>query len=133
MNKIYLLLFVLLFVSPVAAYKTEHRGVPIYIYHYEINESKCLETLDLIPYKYWETIRVFRFFKGKNDRFEGLYFWRARYITETDGCDLDTLVHELAHHKQDLDGAVWSKGDMHRADFIAAEEQIWREINESRN
>ena len=112
----------------VSAYKTMHREVPIYVYHYDINVTECKQTLDLIPYKYWSGIKAFRFYKDRNKRYEGLYFWYGRIVIDTDGCDLDTIVHELSHHQQEIHGVPWRIVGIHDQGFYEFEEQIWRDI-----
>jgi len=133
MNKLCLLLLILMFVVPVAAVKVEHRGVPVYFFHYKINQTECFNNLDLIPYRYWSNVSSFKFYLGKNQNFEGLYFWYGKKVNVLDGCSLGVLVHELAHHKQDMDGIRWSHGDLHNDSFIERENMIWRDIYGTNN
>ena len=129
MRVVLLLCVLLLCVPVVSAYRTDYRGVPVYVFHYKFDESACFETLDLIPFEHIEGIRAFRFYLGKARFANGLYFKQTRIISVLDGCGLDVLVHELAHFRQDREG-VLVLGDSHNDDFYRFESEIWNDINE---
>ena len=120
MKKILLLMFVLILLSSFAS------AIKINYYHYKINQDDCRLVLESIPERYYEGIRYIDFYIiDNNDYIDGYYIPYLNIIRTFDNCSLTTLIHELAHHKNYIDGIHSSHG----VGFKIAQREIWQNLN----
>ena len=123
MNKLLgiLLVMSLLLISSVSAIKINY-------YHYKINRDDCRLVLESIPDKYYEGIRTINFYIIPQ-RMKANYIWNGQVINTFDNCSLTTLIHELAHHKNKMDGINKFHSFNHMVGFRIAEREIWENLN----
>ncbi len=123
MNKtIFVLMFVaVLLVGSVSAMKINY-------YHYKINQSDCKLTLESVPVRYYEGIRVINQYIYPQRRL-GNYLWYSNIINIYDNCNLKTLIHELSHHNYKIEGISFLDSKKHGKEFKMAEEEIWLNLN----
>jgi hypothetical protein len=131
------LLFLLAFAiltapSAVSAEKVVYNEVPIHFLHYEIEQQQCIDMLDNIPSQYWSDIRSIKVYKRENVRYAGFYFW-TKIIVLNQGCNFEVLIHELAHHKNNVDGVGWRESAKHGDTFMDAYQEISLAANDYQN
>lgn len=82
-----------------------------------VNATSCFYNISKVPDKYYNGLRVMTFIKPYveitpvwyrrvKDTIQGMYFAYSRKIVVYDGCTLDTIIHELAHHKDRIDNGL---------------------------
>ncbi len=121
LKKIIILIMVLLSVSLVSATKINY-------YHYKINKDDCRLVLESIPERYYECIKTIKFYIIPQ-RMRGQYIWNGQVINTYDNCSLRTLIHELAHHKNKIDGINKFRSFYHLVEFRIAQREIWQNLN----
>jgi hypothetical protein len=121
MKRIILIVMVLLLVSSVSAFKVNY-------YHYKINQDDCELVLSIIPEEYYKEVLVINFYIYPS-RIKGSYLWNSQMINIYDNCNLRTLIHELSHHKNKIDGIDLFHSINHNVGFRIAEREIWESLN----
>lgn len=57
------------------------------------------------------------------------YFYYAKRIKIFSGCDTWSLIHELAHHKNNMDGLDFKISASHGLEFKKARQEISKNLN----
>ncbi len=122
MKKILLLMFVLILSSSFVS------AIKINYYHYKINQDDCRLVLESIPERYYEGIKAINFYIIPQ-RMKANYIWNGQVINTFDNCSLTTLIHELAHHKNKVDGIDKFHSFNHKVEFRIAQREIWQNLN----
>lgn len=121
MKKLIILIMVLILVSSFVS------AINVNYYHYKINQDDCRLVLESIPERYYEGIKYIGFYIMDNDDYiDGYYIPYVNIIRTFDNCSLITLIHELAHHKNYVDGI---SNPSHNIDFRIAQREIWENLN----
>ncbi len=122
MKKILLIMFVLILLSSlVSAFKVNY-------YHYKINQDDCRLVLESIPEEYYKGILVINQYIYPQ-RYAGSYMWNPSIINIYDNCSLTTLIHELTHNKNKIDGINMFHSLNHKIGFRIAQREIWQNLN----
>lgn len=82
---------------------------------------------DSIPSKYKEGVTI-KIFNKKNPNKLGYYKWTSQTIELYKGCNKKALIHELAHHKNKMDGMRLKEAIKHNNQFELAEREIWQSL-----
>ena len=126
MKKIMLLAVVLLSLPLVFA------DTQIKFFSWKINQTECIEKISLINSSYLDGVRVIRIYDiwlpyGKGQVINGRYF-SSGVIDIYDNCNMNTIVHELAHHNQESGDWLLS----HDEEFYRIEAEIWKGLTEGK-
>lgn len=70
--------------------------------------DNCIETISSIPYLYdykeFEGLKEIRVYDLEFRKKDGEYFWNTGIINLYDGCNRETMIHELNHFKNNKKG-----------------------------
>lgn len=103
-------------------------AVKVNYYHPTIDQEACQSKIDSIPEEYFEGIKLIRVYYLPGKLANGCYLWGTGVIQLYNGCKRTTLIHELAHHKNFMDGIdLWHSG-LHLQKFKEAEEEIKEKV-----
>jgi len=101
-----------------------------------VNKKECMEKLLTVPEEYFigiSTITVYMKTYEINPKWTSYkrtithsYLWYPTKIIIRDGCDLGDLYHELAHHKNKMDGYTFHESSEHDDIFYDAYDKIRR-------
>lgn len=131
MKKLILLAIVLILVVPTTlAYKTEYKGIPVYVYNYKTDMVAWNETFDSVPFQYYGGIRSIRIYKEITNlgiEANGLYYWGIGVMCLTDNSIID-LTHELTHHQDYNDGVSAKETAKHGKRFYDKQEKMLSEV-----
>jgi len=107
----------------------EYKDVRVKFYGDIISEEGCIEIFDRIPEEYYEDLNYIRVFEWNKNRVHGgYYWWQTKMIDLFEDCNLETLIHELAHHKQIKVGDNFEEIMRHRGNFNGIEREIWEKV-----
>jgi len=117
---------------PIIVSANNYSDINIKFFSDKANETLCFNKFDKIPQQYWEgikgvriypNIRIFRYGIG------GLYYPGSRMIIIFGfECRLDTIIHELAHHRQNIMNESLYQMINHLGNFTKYEEEIENEM-----
>lgn len=145
------ILFVLVIpISFAWAKPVNYNEVSIRFYDDKINKEDCFKTFDKIPKEYFEGMQYINIYSEKlsqtllkqtmwtssldsvsysGDGVIGYYYWGWNKIELFNKCEINNVVHELAHHKNYIDGFTFEETNAHDDIFYNAEAEIWENIN----
>jgi hypothetical protein len=117
MKKILIVLLgLLLFCSLASAYKIKY-------YSPKINETECQKIFNSISSVYFVDLKFIDVMDISNGKTVGRYY--PKLIILYDGCNKDTIIHELAHHLQYERKDSWNELITHTGNFKKYEREIW--------
>jgi len=91
-------------------------------------QRECTFLLDQIPERYYEGLYSISFMTTGPENIDGYYFL-SHVIYVYTGCDMEVLVHELAHHCQYyLRGDSFNTALNHAGSFESCKEEIWESV-----
>lgn len=122
------LVIYLIVVQPASAYVPIEYvdGVRVKYFYDNINKTFCNSLIKKIPDEYFKGIVVINFVKYHRNA-AGMYHFGG-VIEIYNGCDVQTLVHELAHHRQYMMRDPWYELLHHSGNFDKYENEIYDNI-----
>ena len=104
----------------------EYKGIRLKFY-IDIDKEECYNIIDQIPLEYFEGISYIRITK-ESIRYSGEYYWGSAGINLYGSCSKSVLIHELAHHCQEVRGDYLWQGIQHTEQFKECEDEIWESL-----
>jgi len=126
------ILVMLILPATASAYNIQHReyinNTRITIYDADVNIASCMETLR--KYEPWMNglVGIVVIPIPGRSNYLGVYLWNQRVIRFSD-CGEDTLIHELAHHKNHNDWVSYDASAAHKQVFYDAGYSIAGSVN----
>ena len=81
----------------------------------KINRSYCYGVVNELPQYSLEGVKLIRVYDIKQHNTHlGYYLWNSHIVVLLNGCDRETLIHELAHHQQFLYNVSFADAKAHR-------------------
>jgi len=118
----------LIILALVITFPVEYKEMDLYFLSHYIDQEECINNLNSIPDKYLEGINSISFFDIRKPVKAGHYFYFAQKIDIFVGCDMSTIVHEVAHHKNKIDKVSFRDSYLHKEPF----DQAFKEIADAR-
>jgi len=128
-KKILILTIAFLFVlisSCVVLGDDNYKNISTKFFTDQVNKTVCFEQFNFIPFKYWEGISLIRIYpQDVNPLLYGNYYFGKKILVIMGlDCDLNVIVHELAHHKQNMMNEPWHQMRYHMGNFDKYEMEI---------
>ena len=108
-------------ISGAYVYSEDYKGVSIKFYDEE-SKKVCIEILDYVPEVYLSGLKIIKVLP-QGSQSVGHYYEDG--VLELHGCTIDSISHELAHHKQKMEGESPYEITHHLGSFYKFEREIW--------
>lgn len=95
-------------------------------FYIDADKRECHTAQLIVPKEYWKGIKYVRVMP-ENDRWEGIW-WPSGQIDLFGGCNLESIIEELAHQCQYDRGDTIAEALKHEGKFKECEEEIWESI-----
>lgn len=99
-------------------------AVKVNFLSYRIEKQECSSLISSIPEKYLEGISGINIFEIPKTSICGHYFFFSHKINLYCGCDINILIHELAHHKNARNLIPYWRSAAHGIEFYQAYDEI---------
>ncbi len=146
MNKLWsVCIIILLLVTTVSAWikPIDYNGIKIKFYSDKIDKADCLGNIYDIPFKYLKGLNTIKIMEEKNildsvqwlnckdcsvswsgDNRVGYYMWGSKILVSENGCGFNTLVHEVTHYQQEVQGYSYIESYNHEESFYKVLDEI---------
>ena len=105
-----------------------------------IDRKLCVQNMNMINSAYFDNVSSIEIYEYSifKSFYDGKYIWNEQKVILYRGCDMGDLIHELAHHKNKMDGFVVEESGhignnplnyFDSSVFSLAEGEIWQSIN----